>query len=206
MAQVDWKNLDYSKMICNPMVVPEKKSPEDHYEIFKRYKEFVELTPNINRPKLFRYIPLVYDKNSPLREHIDDIRKLKGKAAELSGFKRNDGDRYPEPVEVMMACKNKTVNDMIIRYITLHKNKLYHRYVLMSEMYFNMSAGLLADATNKAQIEAFASLGDAIDTIQQELLSKDVDLQESFEEYYLANEIMLRPEDIAEKILNGEEI
>lgn len=206
MSQIDFKKLDYSKMICNPMVVPEKKSPEDHYEIFKRYKEFIQDTPEINRPKLFRYIPLVYDKNSPLREHIDDIKKLKGKAAELAGFRRGDNDRYSEQIEVLMACKNKVVNDMIIRYITLHKNKLYHRYVLMSEMYFNMSSGLLADATNKSQIEAFASLGDAIDEIQQELLSKDVDLQESFEEYYLSTEIRLRPEDIAEKLMNGEAI
>jgi hypothetical protein len=202
---IDWKSLDYSKMICNPMVVPDKKSPEDHYEIFKRYREFIQPTPSLNRAKLFRYIPLVYDKNSPLREHIEDIKKLKGKAAELAGFKRTN-DRYPEQVEMMIACRNQTVNSMIIRYVTLHKNKLFHRYVVLSEMYDNMSIRLLDSQANKSEIEAFGSLGDQIDEITQELLSKDTDLQESFEEYYLENQLRLRPEDIAERLLNGEEI
>jgi hypothetical protein len=202
---IDWKSLDYSKMICNPMVVPDKKSPEDHYEIFKRYREFIQDTPGINRNKLFRYIPLVYDKHSPLREHIDDIRKLKGKAAELAGFRRTN-DRYSEQIEILIACKNSTVNSMIIRYVTLHKNKLYHRYVVLNEMYDNMSIRLLESQASKAEIEAFGSLGDQIDEITQELLSKDVDLQESFEEYYLENQLRMRPEDVAERILEGEDI
>jgi hypothetical protein len=202
---IDWKSLDYTKMICNPMVVPEKKSPEEHYEIFKRYQEFIQDTPGINRKALFRYIPLVYDKNSPLREHIDDIRKLKGKAAELAGFRRTN-DRYSEQIEIAIACKNSTVNSMIIRYVTLHKNKLYHRYVVLNEMYDNMSIRLLESQASKSEIEAFGSLGDQIDEITQELLSKDVDLQESFEEYYLENQLRLRPEDIAERLLEGDPI
>jgi hypothetical protein len=188
------------------MVVPEKKSPEDHYELFKRYAEFVVPTPNIDRKKLFRYIPLAYDKNSPLHAVLTDIKKIKGKAAELAGFKKSEGGRYTDAVEHMIACFNTTVNYMIIRYITLHKNKLYHRFIVFNEMYDNMSATLLQTPGTKAEIQAFTELGDTIDVITQELLSADTELENDFLEYYIENDLRLRPEDIAEKRAKGEDI
>lgn len=202
--EIEFDELDYTKMIANPMVVAKKKSPEDVYDIFRRYKEFSEPTPDMDRKKLFRYIPLVYDKKSPLHEVIDDIKRLKGKAAELAGFIKQDDGEFLSSVKDLLACKNPVVNAMIVRYVTLHKSAQYHRYVILSEAYDKKSAAILHDAST-SDIKSFETLADQIDDLKQELLSGDntQSLQESFDDYYFADKLQLRPEDIATKRAKG---
>lgn len=203
MAEIDFSELDYSRMICNPMAVPQKASPEDVYDILQQHKEFLEPTPHLRRECLFRYIPLVYDKNSPLHNHIDDIKKLKGKAAELAGFKKVEG-RYLEHVEKVITGQDSIVNYMIIRYVTLHKSKLWHRWCILNEVLESTSERLMRDA-NKDDLKNFETLSNQIDEIKQELLSNDNSLQliDDMYEYYFEDKLKLRPEDIARNRKEG---
>lgn len=198
MAEIDFTELDYSKMICNPMAVPPKKSPEDHYELFQQYKEFTEPTFDLDRSKLFRYIPLVYDKNSPLHLVIDDIKKLKGKAAELAGYKKDNNGKYFEAVEKLITGQHTQANYMIIRYVILHKSKQWHRFCILNEVFEHTSERLLRDPS-KNDLQNFESLSEQIDTVKQDLLSKDNSrkLEEDMYEYYFDDKLKLKPEDIA---------
>jgi hypothetical protein len=203
MAEIDFSELDYSKMICNPMVVPPKKSPEDFYEIFQQYKEFTEVTIDLDKNKLFRYIPLVYDKNSPLHLVIEDIKKLKGKAAELAGYRKIEG-KYVEAVERLITGQHQLANFMIIRYVTLHKSKQWHRFCILNEV-FDITSEKLLREPSKSDLQSFETLSEQIDTIKQDLLSKDNSkkLDEDMYEYYFSDKLRLRPEDIALNRKNG---
>lgn len=180
------------------MAVPPKKSPEDHYELFQQYKEFTEPTFDLDRSKLFRYIPLVYDKNSPLHLVIDDIKKLKGKAAELAGYKKDNNGKYFEAVEKLLTGQHTQANYMIIRYVILHKSKQWHRFCILNEVFEHTSERLLRDPS-KNDLQNFESLSEQIDTVKQDLLSKDNSrkLEEDMYEYYFDDKLKLKPEDIA---------
>lgn len=201
MSAIDFEELDYTKMMCNVMAVPDKRSPEDEFEVFKKYKEFLEPTPEIDRKKLFRYIPLVYDKHSPLHTVIPDIKKVKGKAAELAGFRLQEDGTFLPNVMQMMECNNREVNQMIIRYSVLHKSAKYHQYVVLREAQVKLSVNIIEDP-NKANVASFNDVSERVDSAQQELLSGDnnANLQDSFHEYYFENELQLRPEDIAKRL------
>lgn len=198
MAEIDYAELDYDKMVANPMVVPIKKSPAEVYDIFNKYKEFLEETPELDKKKLFRYIPLVYDKNSPLHSVLPDIKKIKTKAAELAGFKKDEEGRFLKPIEDMITCLNHTVNTMIVRYVVYHKSARYEDMVILSEARSKLSAGLLNNPSDR-DIKNFQSLGTQLDEIKQDLLSGDTNkkIQEDLMQYYFEDKLELRPEDIA---------
>jgi len=200
MADIDYSELSYDRMIVNPTAVPQKKCPSEVYDIFKKYKEFLEETPDIDRKKLFRYIPLVYDKNSPLRTVISDIKKIKTKAAELAGFNKDDNGRFLKPVEEVILCNDRVVNAMIIRYVLEHKSAKYHEMVVLSEAHVKLSVNVLEAPTDK-DIKNFQTVGTQVDNIKQELLSGDNSskLQEDLLHYYFEDKLQLRPEDIARK-------
>lgn len=204
MAEIEFDELDYTKMMCNVMAVPEKKNPEFEFEVFTKYKEFFGETPDIDRKKLFRYIPLVYDKHSPLHDVIPDIKKLKGKAAELSGFKRQEDGTFLSSVMALMECNDSIINQMIIRYVILHKSAKYHQMVVLREAHAKLSVSVIEDP-KKSNVDSFNDVGDRIDQVQQELLSGDnnVNLENSLHEYYFENELQLRPENIAKNIRDG---
>lgn len=199
-SSIDFLELDYTKMIANPMVVPVKKSPEEFYDVFKKYKEFGEKTPEVDRGKLFRYIPLVYDKNSPLHDVIGDFKKLKAKAAELAGFKKDNEGNFLKPVELILSCKNHEVNYMIVRYVIHHKSAKYHEMVILKEAHVKVSVNVLESPT-AANLKSFQEVGTQVDAIQQELLSGDTNqhLHEDMQQYYFEDKLELRPEDIARK-------
>lgn len=206
MGEIDFEDLDYSRMMCNVMSLPASHSPEDVYEVFKKYEEFIEPTPEIDRKRMFRYIVLVYDKHSPLHTVIHEIKRLKGKAAELSGFKKDEKGNFSAPVEDMMLCSNSRINAMIIRYVTLHKSAKYNEYVVLREAHHKLAIKVILDPTPK-DLQNFQMVGERADAIQQELLNQDNNdnLQEALSEYYFEDRLALRPEDIARKIKEKKE-
>lgn len=205
-STIDFEDLDYTKMMCNVMSIPLSKNPEDEFEIFRKYKEFNEKmnpTPEVDRKKLFRYFPLVYDKHSPLHV-ITDLKKMKGKAAELAGFKRQDDGSFLSNVMEILECSNREVNQMIIRYVVLHKSAKYHQWVVLREAHEKLSINIIEDP-KKSNVDSFNDVSERLDSTQQELLSGDNNqkLQESMYDYHFENELQLRPEDMAKKILKA---
>lgn len=200
IPQIDYLELDYNGVYLNPMVVPQKKSPEDFYEDWKRYVEFLTPTPEVDRKKLFRYIPLAYGQKSPLHAAINNIKKVKGVAAELAGFQRQNDGQFLSSVNEILTCRNFDVNRMIVRYITLHKSAKYHEYCILREAHFNLGVKVTADPSPK-DLSNFTSVGNRVDELSQDLLNKDSteSLQENLYEYYMEDRLRLRPEDIAKK-------
>lgn len=198
MSSIDVSEFDFSQIYLNPMVVPQKRSPEQYYSEWLEYKEFLAPTPEINRNKLFRYIPLVYSQKTPLSKVYQTINKVKAAAADIVGFYKNEKGKYLTSVEMLLTCSNPIYNAMILRYITLHKQSKYQEICVLKEAHFKLGLKVLEDA-NGTDLNAFSKLGNMIDELSVTLLNEDTSLKlkEDMNVFYLKDKLRLRPEDIA---------
>jgi hypothetical protein len=178
------------------MSLPPKKTPLEAFDILQKHKEFHTpiLNPHTPKAKVQKYIPLVYDKNSPLHDAYQDLMRVKIVAAELSGFVKEAGGKFHEQVEMMFRCEQEIITTMIVRYITLNKSALFEKYSRTA------AAFLLGDA----KMSEFDNISKALELCETELLAHDNKLQEDFTQYYFESKLELRPEDIAERLKKGE--
>jgi len=197
VSEIDLDSLDWSKMVANTYRLQPRQDARDLFPIIFAYKEFHEKLHDIDTLKVLKYIPLVYDKNSPLHKEYPELNKLKIKAADIAGFIRQDNGKFLSNVEEMLDGSNEIVNKMIIRYCLLQKSALYTRYVVLNEVYAREINGLLQG--KKSKIEEFTKIADELDNVRQQLLSKDTSekLKTDFEKFYFDDQLKLRPEDIA---------
>jgi hypothetical protein len=204
---IDFGSLDWGKMMANTYAMPPKKDPRIQYKEAFRYEEYYPKEfPYADIFKVLRYIPMVYDKNTPLLQVFSDLKKIKVSAAELAGFKKQEDGRFLSNVEEILACKNIDVNRMIIRYALSHKSALYSKFVIYSELHLS-EMGKLLSGEKGARVGDFDSLSDKLDSVRQEILSNDnsIKLSEDFMSFYFEDKLYLRPEDIAKKIQQGEQ-
>lgn len=202
---IDFSSLDWGKMMANTYAIPPKKDPRVEYkEVFRFPEYYPEAFPSADIVKTLRYIAMVYDKNSPLHQVFNDIKKVKTHAAELAGFIRQEDGRFLSNVEEILSCRNEAVNKMIVRYAITHKNALYSKFILYSELHTFEMEKLLAGAGGK--LSDFDMLSKNLDQTRQELLSQDnsIKLHEDFMSFYFEDKLLLRPEDIARRLQRGE--
>jgi hypothetical protein len=199
--EIDFSSLDYSAMMVDTFGLQPKQDPRVVYPESFAFSEYYEDTHDVDIKKVLRYIPLVYDRNSPLHKIYTDLRKLKIKAADLAGFIRQEDGKFLSNVEAVLMCANTVVNKMIIRYVTQHKNALYVRFVMYNELYLTNMEAMLAGKTN-GKVSDFDALGDKLDEIRQQLFSQDKSpkLHEDLQQFYFDDRLFLKPEDIAKKL------
>ncbi len=204
MSTIDPKKLDYSKMLCNVIELPSRKSPLEAFELLQKHKEFHVplLNPHLPKTKVLIYVALIYDKGSPLHDAYRDLNKRKVVAADLSLFTREEGGKFNPKVEDMFRCEIPEINSMIIRYIMMSKSVLFQRYCVYSEAYFNASVKFLA---GQIKIDEFNKISKELELCESELLAEDNKLHDDFTQYYFEDRLELRPEDIAERLKKGEE-
>jgi len=205
--ELDFDNLSWDKMLADTYNIKPKQDPRVLYESVFSFKEYHEDLQDVDVRKFLRFIPMCYDKNSPLRQHITETNRLKIKAADLAGFVRQEDGRFLSNVESVLAGESEIANRMIIRYVTQHKNSLYTRFVMYQELYENEMQKLRSGEKGVAKISEFDTLGDRLDEIRQELFSQDNNqkLHQDFIQFYFEDKLLLRPEDIAEKLRKGEQ-
>lgn len=110
-------------------------------EPFKTSPEFHEDLGDLesNRNNVFKYIVFLYDKNSPLWNHVDDIKERKIEASLWAGFVPEDETKsFDVEVESMLRNLNPIVNHMIIRYCRIHHNRDYDLLVAGTESFYDM--------------------------------------------------------------------
>lgn len=109
-------------------------------EILEKVEPFPEFLDNpgthISVPNAVRYISLMYDMRSELREHYPDTGVRKRECALMSGFELDVETYFHETVEDMLIGENPVVNSMIVRYIRLFDNPYYLTYVTSWNLLF----------------------------------------------------------------------
>jgi hypothetical protein len=205
--EIDLLSLDWSG-IMTPGIqnLPPKKDPRKEFSEVFRFPEFwPEVFPHIDLVKTLRYIAIVYDSKSPLQAAFSDIKKVKLHGAELAGFIKQEDGRFLENVELMMACKDAMVNKMIVRYVLSNKSATYSKFILYQELHA-VEMGKLLSGEKGTKIAEFDLLSDKLDEVRNDLFRKDnsPDLQKEFMAFYFEERLMLRPEDIAKKLKQGD--
>ena len=210
----DIKNLDCEKMWINPqspLLIPrvEKEIPSianiQYSWIPKRF----------TKAMVIRYIVLMYDKNSPIRQmHALDWMAQKFEACAYSGFdlkKSKDGYyRFDQEVVDMVLGKNDTVNDMIIAYIGWCNNHQWDYSVYLKESMLQFTRDAVGrKITDYKSAADYKKLYDDYRKIAGELSREKEETEEFLSRFYYQIEqsrLAIRPEDYAKALNEGSDL
>lgn len=150
---------DFDLMMYNVMEIPDGTSVIDAFPEFKIYNEFsdtLELEEQgVDVDLLMRYIILLYDHHSPLKQHANLIKR-KLEAAQMAGFETNSEGYFEEVVDAAMKGLNPLVNKMIIRFCRMQGSSIYSALVTVNEAYnykLQLTLSAPGDHKNKSEIE-----------------------------------------------------
>lgn len=201
----DFRASDFKKMLVN---VHAAAAGTDMLKIplYKNNKEFSEKVMGVNINTLLRYIPCMYDRESPFIRTIEDLRKRKYESALYAGFKLGDDNKFnPEVEKRVIRCQDKSVSGMIIRYCMLQRSVLFQEWIAVQEAYYKEQDRILSDSSY-SNITKLREISGALREIQEQFLLEDKEsaLIEDFYGFYIKQTIDLRPEAIAKKLKDGE--
>jgi len=207
---------DFSNMMYNVNELPLGSNVLSVYPRLKQYVEFSkieEATAKANLEKIFRYIVYFYDKNSPLKDSIENVIKRKIEAARLAGFiaKKEAGKNVFSPIaKQMLNCQNESINKMIIRYCRMQGSRNFSLLVSGQEAFYNTLLQLIdpddenaKETKDKQAVFSQAKKNsDQLKELEVELLNEDTnkyltdDLYDYVEEE-ARKQLLLSPEDYA---------
>jgi len=198
---MDINKLDRSKFLFDPL-------DPDLLEKLSRHKEFTSTINHLNRTKVTQYIILMYDKNNDdVRAEIPYYPQRKYEVAKCVGL--IEGKRKPKPtVEDMLIGKNKAVNAMIIRYLTLFNDPDLIMLAAYYQIFIELNKQSFSGDFTKDTIAGLEKVNSKIKELTENVYGgKDetelrAELYKSIEEQSLG----IRPEEIAEKIQSGKDI
>ena len=207
---------DFSNMMYNVSELPSGSNILSVYPRLKQYSEFNkvgEASAKANLEKIFRYIVYFYDKNSPLKDSIENIIKRKIEAARLAGFvaKVEAGKNVFSPIaKQMLNCKNESINKMIIRYCRMQGSRNFSLLVSGQEAFYNTLLQLIdpddenaKETKDKQAVFSQAKKNsDQLKELEIELLNDDTNkyLTEDLYDYVeeeARKQLLLSPEDYA---------
>jgi len=203
---MEFKVEDFDKMMVRVMRLPLKFDIKDVEEL-KNYIEFYKDPAPLLKHQVIRYIALVYDKNSPLVHHIQDINKRKIKACELCDLPiHKKGHKAHDHLLGVLSCQDPIVNDMIIRYVRCFYSESYAQYIVLQDAYYNEMKKLqLGELKSMSLLEG---IEDRLEKLKDRIFNNDrsVNLAVDFNRYIDEEELKLTPEKIAEMLEDGESV
>lgn len=158
--------------------------------------------------KVFKYVVMCYDRNSPLRDGMT-IMGRKVEAAMRAGFLAVDGKFEPE-VEALVRCEYPKVNEMVIRYCRNQHSIKYSKLVLYEESFYKEQNNYNneTDASKRKVILALIDdLESKIDILASDILAEDnaVLMKRSLLAYIENETVVPTPEVITLKIKEGKD-
>lgn len=205
--ELEFQASDFERLMFRIDEMPDKVDPVDYYPKLKKWSEFGPQTGNkgmsiFMKNKVFRWIVLMYDKESPFRTKISDAIKRKLEVAKyvklITSFNLID----PEVKEILQG-NDEVINRMIVAYVRMHRDSLYALVVGLDEMYYKDLFGILnGDPPKKPIANTQKDLENAI----TELLNQDNNINVKRElSIYMEDERLrdYRPEGMAEILLSG---
>ena len=113
-------------------------------------------TAESTKVRLFSYIVLMYDMNTPLRREIQDLYKRKVYAANLCGIKPNaTSGKYREYVENILAGVDRDFNDLIVKYIASFSSPEYKQLMAHVTIQDQMLGKIVANEADKTVQQMF---------------------------------------------------
>ena len=192
-------------MMFNPLSIPQGKDVLKVHKDLAKHRAF-RLNPGegINNTMLMKWIFCIYDKNSPYRKKYSDVLKRKTEVAHDVGFPEMEGGVFESQIEDFLRGQNRVVNMKIIEFVRMHRNLKYAYFVTMEESYFNIMLDIMGGSVK--QLNDARSIANELEETQLELLNQDSNphIRDELLRYMEEERLLLRPEDIALKLQNGE--
>jgi len=208
--------MDFNKCLVD-IEEPDKEIELSFSKLHESFAKWInERGDDLKLPvvSIIKYIVSCYDPESRIvKDNKMRWTVKKKEAARFSGIMALVNKGFEEDVQQVLYCKNKIINQLIIRYIFIHHDRDAMMYAIYNEMLVNQGAQLLdfnyspAEAkTAKGNIEE--TQADIIKLEHKMFSGDDVNalknvLQEMSAEFMVAE---LRPESLVTKYERGEEI
>lgn len=128
-------DYDFSQCLFNPTI-------PNFVTSIQTIPEFAKYDGDLPKKKVFAWIVVMYDLNSPLRRTITNYYDRKKMSAELAGWAIGRNGEFDEPTTKMLLGGDDKVNVLIVAYLSMFSMPEYTQLVA----YLNMQYGLTRDA------------------------------------------------------------
>lgn len=200
---------DYSafKLIkYNVTSLEEDEQVLDHWPELREVNAY-NLGFTVPQDNVLRYIFLFYDPKTPLLKHFNNPKKAKREAAVMAGFKPRKKGGFNKDVNLMLLGKNKKVNQAIMQFLIDSKQMPWATFHAVFQRQITNMWELNNDSETKLTIKGVIEDGELLNVMLLEFLNQDSTKGLSEEAFAYADaEIEIRPENLADKIEDGDMI
>ncbi len=163
--------LEYSRMEFNPTVKG---------RIIKEYPVLAKIFSSVE-DKMARYVMLMYDSNSPVREFEPELSRRKEFCASVAGYDL-------EEIEPLKSLTTKTADgfepyhdllDCISNYLMFQNNRLWSLIVTNEQSFYEYQRRIMAEIGGEADRDALSAV-----TLKTKLLEAMDDIHKRLESYY----------------------
>lgn len=204
--KIQFTEIECKDMMFNPLRIPDGMSIFEFYPQLNKYKIFKKSAgKTIDNHALMLWVIFMYDKNTPYRLKFKDVLKRKIAIANDVGFETIEGGRFEQAVDTFLKGQNTVVNAKIVEYVRLHREFKYTYLVGIENSYYQIMDDVMRGETKRIS---------ELREVQQELEDTMIDLMNQDDNQHVrdmvlrfmeAERLELRPEDIALKLLKGEQ-
>jgi hypothetical protein len=201
--KIDIENKDFEKLLFKVNLLKDNENPFNMFPALIKWPEFSSYKgPMIKFNRIFKWIVLTYDLNSPFKK-IDNVIQRKIEVAKYVNL--IDGPKINEDIKEIFLNENSEVNAMIIAYARMHRESKYSLIIGLEHKFYE---DLLANQNRKKISTPLEQSQKNLENAITELLSKDnnTNLMKSFYEYIEDERLdNIRPEGIARLIKEGKQ-
>ena len=130
--------MDKFKYVSTMLFNPNDDNLVDKLSVYTEFNQ-KESDYGVDKLKLFRYVVLMYDMNSPLRLEYPDFWERKKVACVHVGFRSDKKGMFDKNVEAVLIGENNYVNLAVTKYVMLHGLPEYSALIAyQSGMYFEV--------------------------------------------------------------------
>jgi len=159
----------------------------------------------VDREAILRYMLLMYDSGSPVNE--PDLMGRKSMCAIEAKIPQDRHGKFSPAMEKMIMMEDPVFNDIVISFVNSFHSATYSKLVAYKQHYDTLLRSMMTGVNMKlVKLDDIDMLEQSINEMQSRLLrDNSPNLVEALYEKIATDQLLLRPEDIAEKLENGEE-
>ncbi len=197
------------------MNLPEIITDKTRYDVHKRdlisvmgedMPQFAEYSGKLPPKKLFQYIILMYDPDSPLRREVAHYMQRKNACAELVEFQKK-GSRWAPEVESVLIGKDMQANKLIVAYLGHLAMPEYTQLIVLLEIQRTKAMEAFSSDVNDNTYKIMEAVTTSISKITKDLFGSG-----DYDEVKLARQALYeqanldkppRPEDVVDMKADG---
>ena len=166
-----------------------------------------EIYNGLFRTAIVKYIAYMYDPGTPVYTMVPDVMKRRFYSAELADLPKQNSVRFTPSVEKILTGEDKLINDAIVSFVAKNNSALYTKLVVYLTALELQLKAILAGGYKSDALEAVDLLEKGISDITRKILNEDSArfTLDALYDKVRSEKLQLRPEDIADKIREGED-